>query len=500
MPFDMPFIYSRLSVLSAAAGDGLFGDAMWIKKNRLRYKASSSSSSSSVGAASSSSSVLSSSLSSSSMETALVNANANANANARGTVEKEETRKRSWNLSFTHRRDQVSIRYKFKRPTPDFRKDGMNIRARKINETRDELRARGGKDGGGKGGGGNGNGDDDDDDDDDDSDSDCGRDRNRNSSDDDNDNDDDDDNNNNTALRLAVSGRDETEFVPISYAQTTGVPLPPPYPPLPHVAGSIASSSGTVRTTMMTTTTRTFTHGTVDDLQVAYAYCMMDVIITMMLLRVKKTELSYMADTTISGIQPRELYTSEMVKSTVNTMYQYGYWENILTPDVTHERDEHHIWTPGYDFKAERDMCLRPLGGRTVQSNGVYVEHPIACLDFASQYPSIMRSHNIGLSSLLRNSDIEREALIEGVDYTKIWVENVRPIVEHACKHNCDTGVGGKGDPSKCVASVTFMRTGMDVNFATKTRLEAVVAQSSTDLASQRMHYKKIDRWPNCTT
>ena len=127
-----------------------------------------------------------------------------------------------------------------------------------------------------------------------------------------------------------------------------------------------------------------------------------------------------------------------------------------------------------------------------MQSNGVYVQHVISCLDFASQYPSIMRSHNIGLSSLLRKKDIVRNQLVKGRDYPAVWVENVRRCAVHACKHDCDTGVNGHGDPSKCVSTVTFQRTGTDVYFATKALLEAIVAQSSTDLAEQRHYYKRL--------
>ena len=496
--FDMPFVYARLSVLSAAAGDGQFGDPAWVRSSAVKTRRTSVSSM----------------------------ATTTATDGTSGGATAEPTQRRNMLLTLTHLQDQIQIRYKFKRPSPDHRKSGISLRAQSINAQRDAM-------GGGRGANDNGDGDD---------------------SDGDGDGGDYCEGNADAMLGDAVTGHDGAEFIPISVCETTAPNEKPGGDDASVVGGPMFDASAVSDVTASVATahvnpmlaarkittlsmmnvglldvmlevgdrnrgcrldvaserllginkvhdervtyanlTRTFTHGNVADLQVAYGYCMMDVIITMMLLKVKKIELSYMADTTISGSQPRELYTSEMVKSTVNTGCQYGYWANILTPDVTHSRDERHMWVPGYEFNAERDMPnLRPLGGRTVQSNGIYVQHVISCLDFVSQYPSIMRSHNIGLSSLLRKQGIVRNKLVKDIDYTMIWVENVRPCAVHACKHDCDTGLNGRGDPSKCVSTVTFHRTGTEVYFATKALLEAIVAQSSTDLAEQRLYYKRL--------
>ena len=215
----------------------------------------------------------------------------------------------------------------------------------------------------------------------------------------------------------------------------------------------------------------------------------------MMLLRAKKSILNYMADTTISGAQERELYACELVRSTLRTFNQYGYWQNILTPDPHrgNQNDEIQIWKPGHVYDAKHDMpFLRPLGGRTVQSPGVYIDYPIACVDFAAQYPNIMRTHNIGLSSLLRDTEIL--SLKKDIDYTTIFVRNVRPSLTHACskKRKCNAGVNGQDDPLKCKYTITYERTGTDVHFATSSLLNAIVSQSSTDLAEQRKKYKEL--------
>ena len=343
--FDMPFAYARLSVLSAAAGDNLSGDPVWVRSAAVRVRRPSASSTTTSTTA----------------------------TTTAGAANEEPTQR----ISLTHRQDQVQIRYKFKRPSPDHRKSGISLRARSINEQRDALVGE----------------------------------RAANEDGEDNDSDDGGDGNYcdgdvDATLGDAVAGHDGTEFIPISFCETTapdgqqGVDGAAAAGTTPMFDASAVSdvtaatapvnpmlAARTITTLSMMNValldvmlevgdrnrgcrldvaserllginkvhdervtyanlTRTFTHGNVADLQVAYGYCMMDVIITMMLLKVKKIEPSYMADTTISGSQPRELYTSEMVKSTVNTMYQYGYWANILTSDVTHSRDERHSGCP----------------------------------------------------------------------------------------------------------------------------------------------------------
>jgi len=48
-----------------------------------------------------------------------------------------------------------------------------------------------------------------------------------------------------------------------------------------------------------------------------------------------------------------------------------------------------------------------------------YYDVPIATLDFASLYPSIMMAHNLCYTTLLDRTTIERLDLKEGDDYVK---------------------------------------------------------------------------------
>lgn len=46
-----------------------------------------------------------------------------------------------------------------------------------------------------------------------------------------------------------------------------------------------------------------------------------------------------------------------------------------------------------------------------------YYDKPIATLDFASLYPSIMMAHNLCYTTLLDKKTIDRLKLVEGKDY-----------------------------------------------------------------------------------
>ena len=65
----------------------------------------------------------------------------------------------------------------------------------------------------------------------------------------------------------------------------------------------------------------------------------------------------------------------------------------------------------GTDDQYEGATVIEPVKG--------YYDVPIATLDFASLYPSIMMAHNLCYTTLLDRTTIERLDLKEGDDYVK---------------------------------------------------------------------------------
>lgn len=65
----------------------------------------------------------------------------------------------------------------------------------------------------------------------------------------------------------------------------------------------------------------------------------------------------------------------------------------------------------GTDDQYEGATVIEPVKG--------YYDVPIATLDFASLYPSIMMAHNLCYTTLLDKTTIDRLRLEEGTDYVK---------------------------------------------------------------------------------
>jgi DNA polymerase delta subunit 1 len=58
-------------------------------------------------------------------------------------------------------------------------------------------------------------------------------------------------------------------------------------------------------------------------------------------------------------------------------------------------------------------------GATVIEPNKGYYDVPIATLDFASLYPSIMMAHNLCYTTLIDETMIKALKLQEGVDYVK---------------------------------------------------------------------------------
>jgi DNA polymerase delta subunit 1 len=58
-------------------------------------------------------------------------------------------------------------------------------------------------------------------------------------------------------------------------------------------------------------------------------------------------------------------------------------------------------------------------GATVIEPKKGYYDVPIATLDFASLYPSIMMAHNLCYTTLLEKATIDRLQLVKGVDYVQ---------------------------------------------------------------------------------
>lgn len=58
-------------------------------------------------------------------------------------------------------------------------------------------------------------------------------------------------------------------------------------------------------------------------------------------------------------------------------------------------------------------------GATVIEPSKGFYDTPIATLDFASLYPSIMMAHNLCYTTLLDKATIERLRLVEGTDYVQ---------------------------------------------------------------------------------
>jgi DNA polymerase elongation subunit (family B) len=119
-------------------------------------------------------------------------------------------------------------------------------------------------------------------------------------------------------------------------------------------------------------------------------------------------------------------------------------------------------------FIPRSDVCAEGFQGAVVlpPKKGIYRE-VVACVDFASLYPSIMQAVNMCYSTLVSNEEIERNGWKEGVDVITVpdydWVGNRLKIT-----HN----------PDNC-------------SFVTNKVREGVLPRILTDLLNERRKVKK---------
>lgn len=104
----------------------------------------------------------------------------------------------------------------------------------------------------------------------------------------------------------------------------------------------------------------------------------------------------------VTGIPFNDVLTRGQQIRVISQLYRSAGDEGYLIPAMRSE---------GTDEQYEGATVIEPSKG--------YYDAPIATLDFASLYPSIMMAHNLCYTTLLDKSTIERLKLVEGEDYVQ---------------------------------------------------------------------------------
>lgn len=110
--------------------------------------------------------------------------------------------------------------------------------------------------------------------------------------------------------------------------------------------------------------------------------------------------INYIEMARVTGVPFNYLLSRGQQIKVVSQLFRKAKEDNYLVPSFRGE---------GTEEQYEGATVLEPKQG--------YYDRPIATLDFASLYPSIMMAHNLCYTTLLTKATIDRCSLKEGVDY-----------------------------------------------------------------------------------
>ncbi len=131
-------------------------------------------------------------------------------------------------------------------------------------------------------------------------------------------------------------------------------------------------------------------------------YCLKDAYLPQRLMDKLMCFINYIELARVTGIPFNDVLTRGQQIRVVSQLFRKAKAENYLVPAVKSE---------GTDEKYEGATVLEPKAG--------YYDRPIATLDFASLYPSIMMAHNLCYTTLLNKATIEKLDLKQDEDYVK---------------------------------------------------------------------------------
>lgn len=140
-------------------------------------------------------------------------------------------------------------------------------------------------------------------------------------------------------------------------------------------------------------------HGSDDDRRRLAVYCIKDAYLPMRLLDKLMIVFNYVEMARVTGVPLSYLLERGQQIKVLSQLFRVAIPEGLLLPTFR---------TSPSEDKYEGATVIEPLRG--------FYEKPIATLDFASLYPSIMRAHNLCYSTLLNPADVGK---LTPEDYTK---------------------------------------------------------------------------------
>ncbi|KAJ1749868.1 DNA-directed DNA polymerase delta [Coemansia sp. RSA 1821] len=130
-------------------------------------------------------------------------------------------------------------------------------------------------------------------------------------------------------------------------------------------------------------------------------YCLKDAILPQRLVDKLMFLINAMEMARVTGVPINYNLTRGQQIKVISQLYRHSSPQDLVVPVIESQ---------GGDNQYEGATVIDPKRG--------YYDIPIATLDFASLYPSIMMAHNLCYTTLLNRQTIDRLGLVEGVDYT----------------------------------------------------------------------------------
>ncbi|WRT63862.1 uncharacterized protein IL334_000787 [Kwoniella shivajii] len=141
-------------------------------------------------------------------------------------------------------------------------------------------------------------------------------------------------------------------------------------------------------------------NGTADSRRRLAVYCLKDAYLPQRLMDKLMCFVNYTEMARVTGVPFNYLLSRGQQIKVISQLYRSAGEAGYIIPAMRSE---------GSDEQYEGATVIEPTKG--------YYDVPIATLDFASLYPSIMMAHNLCYTTLLDKATIERLKLVEGKDY-----------------------------------------------------------------------------------
>lgn len=142
-------------------------------------------------------------------------------------------------------------------------------------------------------------------------------------------------------------------------------------------------------------------NGTADSRRRLAVYCLKDAILPQRLLDRLLTLVNYTEMSRVTGVPFNYLLARGQQIKFLSQIFRKALEENLVIPNLKSESGEEQY---------EGATVIEPTRG--------YYTVPIATLDFASLYPSIMQAHNLCYTTLVKKEVVSRLGLVKDRDYT----------------------------------------------------------------------------------